>query len=150
MESQFQLTEFLPYRITRLAERVSRSLAGVYADRFGISVPQWRVLATVHEFPGLAATVVAQRCNLDKVKVSRAVTALEQQGYLVRTRDDSDGRASHLHLSEEGSRLFSEIAPLAMEWEAELLADLGANERAAVADLLDRLEARASLLEKEH
>jgi DNA-binding MarR family transcriptional regulator len=101
MNDPLVLETFLPYRISRLAERVSRSLSQVYSERFGISVPQWRILATLAEAPGLTAQRVAACTNMDKVKVSRAVAELESRGHLRRERSARDGRASDLHLTDD-------------------------------------------------
>lgn len=137
---EFQLDRFLPYRFNRLGDRMSRSLAGVYAERFGLTVAQWRIVATLAEFPGLRASAVAERCDLDKVKVSRAVGDLEDRNLLIRKAAADDGRASELHLSAHGRALFQEIAPLALGWEEQLLADLDAAELHLLWGLLDRLE----------
>jgi DNA-binding MarR family transcriptional regulator len=140
MKTSFQLGEFLPFRLSRLAERVSQSLASVYAERFELSVPQWRVLATLQETPGLSATTVAERCNLDKVKVSRAVSGLERRKLLLRRRHVRDARSSELRLSAAGMRLFDEIAPLALRWEREFLNALGPRDRQSLLGTLAQLE----------
>lgn len=140
MAGSLALERFLPYRISRLAERVSRSLSLVYAERFAISVPEWRVLATLAESPGLTASAVTGLTNLDKVKVSRAVTELCDRGLLLRQTSRSDRRSSELRLSAAGERLFSRIAPLAAAWEAELLRVLSPAEQEQLFALLSRLE----------
>jgi DNA-binding MarR family transcriptional regulator len=140
MNTGFQLGEFLPFRLTRLAEHVSQSLANVYAERFELSVPQWRVLAILQETPGMSATAVAERCNLDKVKVSRAVSGLERRKLLIRRRDARDARSSELRLSAAGMQLFSEIAPLALHWEREFLNALEPRERQSLLVTLAQLE----------
>ena len=142
MTAGIALEQFLPYRISRLAERASRSLSQVYAERFAISVPQWRVLATLAESPGLRASAVTGLTNLDKVKVSRAVAELEERGLLARQRSAADGRAAELRLTARGRRLFARIAPLARAWEQRLLEGLSSAERAELFRLISRLEAR--------
>ncbi len=142
MQGDFQLGAFMPYRINRLAEQMSQSLAMVYAERFGISVAQWRILATLNESPGLSAKSVAAHGNLDKVRVSRAVADLEERGLLSRRASAHDGRSSELRLTTSGRRLFGRIAPLALQWEGEFLGTLSATEARELGDLLERLESR--------
>ena len=134
------LGDFLPYRLNRLAARVSKALAGVYSERFALSIAQWRVLATLQAEPGLTARDVASRSALDKVAVSRAVAALAERGLLERRPMSRDGRSSRLHLSRRGTGLFRRIAPLALEWEEQLLAPLSRSEREQFLRLLGRLE----------
>lgn len=142
MEAGLQLGKFFPYRVSRLAERVSRSLSRVYADRFAITIPEWRVLATLADRPGLTASAVAALTNLDKVAVSRALSQLQSRQLVRRRASKTDRRASELRLSAAGARLFEKISPLAQRWEVELLTVLSPSERGQLFMLLDRLEER--------
>jgi len=139
-----QLESFLPYRFDRLAKHVSVSLAGVYRQRFNITVPQWRALALLHERPGASAKQIAQHGNLDKVMVSRVVVNLETRGLLRRSPKAADARSNELHLTPRGVQLFEKIAPLALGWEADLLSVLSKDERRSFENILCKLEAQAS------
>lgn len=139
--SGLALGDFLPYRLNRLAARVSKALAGVYSERFSLTIAQWRVLATLQAEAGLTARDVASRSALDKVAVSRAVAALADRGLLERRPMSEDGRSSRLRLSRRGTGLFRRIAPLALAWEEQLLAPLTRSERQELLRLLGKLEA---------
>ena len=139
--SAFSLESFLPYRINRLAEQMSQSLATVYTRQFRISIAQWRILATLNESPGVTAKDVAGSANLDKVRVSRAVVDLEDRGLLARRASQADGRASELRLTRAGRRLFERIAPLVLDWEAEFLGSLSQDQKHSLGQLLQHLEA---------
>ena len=79
MGAGFVLNAFLPFRLNRLAAEVSERLAGLYAERFGLDVPQWRVLATLAAGPCTAQAVVAST-RTHKSTISRAVQLLEARG----------------------------------------------------------------------
>lgn len=143
MKTLFQLEGFLPYRLDRLAKHISVSLAGVYRARFAVSVPQWRILALLHETPYLSAKALARQGNLDKVAVSRAVADLEKRGLLKRYLSTGDGRVSELCLTGAGSELFESIAPLALHWETDFLRVLSAVERQNLRQILAKLEDHA-------
>src|SRR5512147_221812 len=81
------LDRFLPYRLSVLANTVSTSIARVYARRFGLSVPEWRVMAVLGMSPPLTAGDVCGRTAMDKVRVSRAVARLLRGGLLDRRVD---------------------------------------------------------------
>ena len=136
----FRLDAFLPYRLNQLAERVSGGLAAVYAERFNLTVAQWRILATLQAEPGLAARDVARRGNLDKVRTSRALADLVARGLVQRRVSTRDGRAVELRLSGAGRQLFRRIAPLALAWERDLLQYLDAREGRLLGVLLDKLD----------
>lgn len=139
----FTLAAFFPYRLAVLAERVSLSVAQLYADRFQISRAEWRVLAALGVNNGMAAKDIGAYSTLDKMQVSRAVARLEASGLITRAPDDADRRAKILTLTPAGRTLFQKIVPLARAREEELLADLTAEERAALETAMDKIVARA-------
>jgi DNA-binding MarR family transcriptional regulator len=138
----FALEEFLPYRLSVAANRVSRRFAERYGKRFGLSIPEWRVMAVLGRYGRLAAREVAARTAMDKVKVSRAVQALAARGMLARVADGDDARVQWLALTEAGRGVHDAIVPLARELEAELLEGLSAAEAKALRRALARIAER--------
>jgi DNA-binding MarR family transcriptional regulator len=133
------LERFLPYRLSVLSNTVSQAIAEMYGERFHLSVTQWRVLAVVGRYPNLSAVEVAERTKMDKVAVSRAVAELISEGRLDRTVDQKDRRRSVLNLSIEGTRVYDQVAPLALACEARLQSVLSNTERATLERILDKL-----------
>jgi len=146
MQDELILENFLPYRLSILSHTVSTTIAQVYESRFGISIPEWRVIAILGRFPGLSAVEVAERTFLDKVAVSRAVTKLIKNGRIDRQFADADRRRSILNLSADGRNVHDEIAPLALQFERDLLEGLGDEERVALDGAMERLMSRARAL----
>ena len=97
MTEELKLEQFLPYRLAILSHTVSTTIAHVYDKRFGLSIPEWRVIAILGRFPGLSAVEVAERTLMDKVAVSRAVTKLIKNGRIDRQFADADRRRSILN-----------------------------------------------------
>jgi DNA-binding MarR family transcriptional regulator len=138
------LESFLPYRLSVLTNRVSRGLARTYAERFGLSVPEWRVLAVLGRFPNLSANEVAERSAMDKVMVSRAVARLLRAGLLTRESDRRDRRRSVLTFTATGAAVYGRIVPLALAYQENLLAALSADEVAALDRLIAKLDRRVA------
>jgi DNA-binding MarR family transcriptional regulator len=132
------LERFVPYRLSVLTNTVSRALARVYQERFGLSIPQWRVMAVLGRFPSLSANEVADKTAMDKVTVSRAVAGMLADGVLEREPDSADRRRASLRLSRRGKAIYDELVPVARAYERRLLAALSADEQQA----LDRLMAK--------
>lgn len=137
--AELALERFLPYRLSIVTQTVSGALSKQYGERFGLSVPQWRVMAVLGRFAPLSANQVCERTVMDKVAVSRAVSALLQRGLIERATDSADRRRSALRLSKKGRAMHHEIAPLALDYERKLLAGLSAKEREALSVILDKL-----------
>lgn len=135
------LETFLPYRLNRLAEDVSRDFSRIYRDRFGITRPEWRLLATLGQYGTMTATAVGRHSAMHKTKVSRAVAALQQRHWLTRTPDDADRRIEHLRLTSAGLAAYRELVPIAHAFEARLLAALSDSDKKAVLRLITELAA---------
>ncbi len=102
--ARLNLLRFSPFRLNRLAAEFSGALAADYA-RFGIDIPEWRVLATLglHDGPRSAAYVV--RCTrTHKSRISRAVGHLAGLGLVERREDEADRREIMLALTPAGRR----------------------------------------------
>lgn len=134
------LERFLPYRLSVLSNRISAHIARIYETRFGLAIPEWRVIAVLAKRPGLSATEVAQRTAMDKVAVSRAVSSLLDAGRIERDTDADDRRKSVLRLTDAGRAVYEAVAPQALAYEQKLLESLRADERQALDRLLARME----------
>ena len=146
MDDELILENFLPYRLSILSHTVSTTIAQAYEKQFGLSIPEWRVIAILGRFPGLSAVEVADRTFLDKVAVSRAVSKLIKNGRIDREFADADRRRSILNLSEEGRRVHDAVAELALQFERDLIHGLDDSERASLDVAMKRLMARAQEL----
>ena len=144
----FALEHFLPYRLSVLTNTMSRAFARRYGERFGLSIPEWRVMAVLGRFAPLAANEVAERTAMDKVRVSRAVARLMKAGLIDRATDSGDRRRSALKLSRAGKRVHEGIIPMARQIEAALLARLSPAERAALDGLVSKLMESAMVLDR--
>jgi DNA-binding MarR family transcriptional regulator len=142
MSQSLALARFLPYRCNSLARKISVSLSRIYAEKYGLSIPQWRVLVTLAEYGELQASQVTELTSLDKVQVSRAVAGLSERGLLRRRSSERDSRAALLCLSDTGQTLFHRIEPEVLAWEQALLAPLEPAEQEVLFALIDRLELR--------
>jgi DNA-binding MarR family transcriptional regulator len=114
------LESFLPYRLNRLADAVSREFSRIYRDRYGLTRPEWRLLATLGQYGTMTATAVGAHSAMHKTKVSRAVTALEKRRWLTRSADADDRRVEHLTLTKAGEKIYREMVPLAKAFEHQL------------------------------
>ncbi|MBU6297170.1 MAG: winged helix-turn-helix transcriptional regulator [Alphaproteobacteria bacterium] len=141
------LDAFVPYRLSVLTNRVSGAIAAHYEDRFGLTIPEWRVMAALGETPGLSAREVAARTAMDKVQVSRAVASLTAARRVRRTPSEEDGRVAHLALTRAGRTIYDEIVPLALHLEETLLSVLNSDERRTLHRLMDKLAAQTRKLE---
>ena len=82
--TRLDLFSFVPFRLNRLGAEVSAALSSEYRTRYGLDIPEWRVMATLgFRDEACSAQYISQCTRTHKSTISRAVTSL------------SDGRSSN-------------------------------------------------------
>lgn len=146
MAGKLDLANFLPYQLSVASNAVSDRVARIYQARFGLKIPEWRLMAVLGEGKPRTQSDLVGATRMDKVTVSRAATALVTRGLISRAASAVDGRSHHLTLTEEGWTLYNAIAPAALELETSIIACLSAEELAAFTDMMARLRDAADRL----
>jgi DNA-binding MarR family transcriptional regulator len=141
---RLRLQEYLPYRLSVAANAVSRLIARAYESQFGLRNAQWRLLAVLADEGPLTQRMLCDRTIMDKVSVMRAAQGLLRRGLVKRRPNAEDGRSHRLSMTAAGWRLYDRIAPLALAYEAQLLAGIGRGDIVRFERLLRRLERVAS------
>lgn len=143
-QSALELEHFLPYKLMQVAERVGAELAVFYRKEFGITRPEWRLMAVLGDGRSLIARELADITCMDKVKVSRALQGLEDKKLIKRKPNPRDQRAARILLTPEGKALHKRMVPRVLEWEARLAEGLTGGDTkpllASLNQLLTRLE----------
>ena len=140
MHQTFDLGQFLPYLLNQAAEATSTAFQDSYRDH-GLNRAEWRVMANLGAHQTLTAAEICRITFTDKTKVSRAVQALEDAGRLRRSPAEDDRRREKLTLTEAGRILCRQIERRALDFDASLRANLGAEDAEALVQVLRRLVA---------
>lgn len=143
-DAALKLDEFLPYRLNVCASMVSQALSRIYADRYKIGVPEWRVLVTLGEFGMMTAKAIGAHSHMHKTKVSRAVAILERRKFVGRRVNREDLREAFLSLTPAGRDIYSELAPSALEFARQLMEAVEPADRAALGRALKKLTERST------
>lgn len=122
----FDLNQFLPYRLSVAASRISRAFERRYTVEAGLSVPEWRVMAHLSQTSEVSVREIQARVDMEKSKVSRAASRLEEQGLVVKVVNPEDRRLVSLSLTETGREMMDRLIPLAEAFQAEIQAKLAA------------------------
>jgi DNA-binding MarR family transcriptional regulator len=144
-----KLEEFLPYRLNVVASLVSQALSRLYADRYGIGVPEWRVLVTLGQYGMMTGKAIGAHSHMHKTKVSRAVALLEKRKLVTRRANRADLREAFLTLTPPGRAMYDDLAPVALEFARRLADAMDPDDRVAFERSIDRLTARSVKLAAE-
>lgn len=140
------LFRFVPFRMNRLAAEISAALSVEYRDRYGLDIPEWRVIATLGfgETP-CTAQFVSESTHTHKSTISRAVSTLIERGIVERVENKEDRREYSMRLTREGRRLYHSLIPRLKRREAEILSCLTEAEQRQFEMLLEKIESGLSL-----
>ncbi|HZR86786.1 MAG TPA: MarR family transcriptional regulator [Bradyrhizobium sp.] len=140
--------KFLPFRLNRLAAEVSQALSSEYQARYGLDIPEWRVLATLgFRKEPCSAQYVSQCTRTHKSTISRAVTALLERELVERVANADDRREFRLRMTRKGKALYDELIPRLLRREQEILTCLSTQERNELGRLLGKIESSLDLIQ---
>jgi DNA-binding MarR family transcriptional regulator len=146
--ARLDLFKFAPFRLNRLAAEVSNALSDEYQARYGLDIPEWRVLATLgFRNDACSAQYISDCTRTHKSTISRAVTALLAREIVERVENAEDRREFRLRLTRKGRALYEELFPKLLQREQEILGSLSAQERRDLAALLGKLEQSLDLVQ---
>ena len=145
----FRLDDFLPYQLSTSSNAVSDLIAREYKSRFGLKIPEWRVMAVLGSRGASTQRHLVEATLMDKVTVNRAVKNLVDRALLDRSPNNADGRSHHLMLSATGRDLYDQIMPAAQAMEKKVMAVLGAQEKTELSAMLAKIKNSADSIAAE-
>jgi DNA-binding MarR family transcriptional regulator len=140
MAQPFKLEAFLPFRLNLLAQEISQSLSEIYAARFNLDIPQWRILANLASRGEMTAQEIAFITFSHKSTISRAVAELEARNLIERTTSTKDKRAFAMRVTTHGEKLFEQLLPLVLAFEKDVLKKLKSSEQKMLLEGITALE----------
>jgi DNA-binding MarR family transcriptional regulator len=145
--AKLDLFRFVPFRLNRLAAEVSAALSSEYQERYGLDIPEWRVLATLgFRNDACSAQYISHCTRTHKSTISRAVTALMQRRLVERVENEDDRREFALRLTRKGHALYEELIPRLLRRECEIMSCLTVQERESFALALGKIEKSLGLV----
>ena len=145
---RLDLFRFVPFRLNRLAAEVSSALSNEYQERYGLDIPEWRVLATLGlRNDACSAQFISDCTRTHKSTISRAVTALMQRQIIERIENEDDRREFRLRMTRKGRALYEDLIPRLLRREQEIMSCLSAQERKDLAALLGKIEKSLDLVQ---
>jgi DNA-binding MarR family transcriptional regulator len=147
-DAKLDLFRFVPFRLNRLAAEVSAALSSEYQERYGLDIPEWRVLATLgFRDEACSAQYIAHCTRTHKSTISRAVTALLARQLVERVENQDDRREFALRMTRKGRALYQQLIPRLKRREREILSCLSAQDRKDFALLLGKIEKSLDLVQ---
>lgn len=137
---------FVTFQIIRLANASKANVTRKYLAEFGLSVPEWRLLAMTIRFQPVRFSELVANSSIDKGQASRTLQVLTKRGLIAARsvgggpRKPADaGAPVILTVTAKGRRLYETILPVAQRNQARLLHLLTREERRTLWVALNKL-----------
>jgi DNA-binding MarR family transcriptional regulator len=144
--TNLNIEDFLTFRLTRLSNALRTNMTKRYLEEFGLSLPEWRLLALVTRFSPLRFSELTNRSSMDKGQVSRTLRVMTKRGLtkmkaLKRGSAYAEALAAPVivAVTAKGKALYKAVLPTAQRRQAEILLTLSESERVALYHTLDKL-----------
>ncbi len=108
-----------------LLARGSHAVSGEFHAKLrkaGVSVPVWRVLATLSGSPGETVTGLAESCLLQQPTMTKLLDRMVRDGIVKRMPDQRDRRVVRIQMLPRGEHMVKDLLVAAKQHEADLLA----------------------------
>ena len=125
------LDDFLPYQLSTASNAVSDLIASEYKSRFGLKIPEWRVMAVLGTRGASTQRHLVEATLMDKVTVNRAVKTLVDRALLDRNT---------------GRDLYGQIMPAAQAMDKKIMAVLSEEEKAELSAMLAKIKESADTI----
>jgi DNA-binding MarR family transcriptional regulator len=139
VEPLYRQNESINYRVYALASSLSKGAMRFYLTKFGLALPEMRLLSTLGSHRRLSSHEFVTLTAMDKGLVSRVLSRLAERGCVEQVRSAAGARHRIWKLTRDGAALVARMRPVWQERESRLQSGLSAQERKLLLRLLDRL-----------
>jgi DNA-binding MarR family transcriptional regulator len=140
------LDDYVTFKFAILAQMFGRDASRIFSAKWGLSVPQYRIMTVLGKLPGMSLRELTDQTQMDKGQLSRVVTQMETDGLIARESDKTDGRRLVLTLTPAGARLFRQTIDTSESRQRAILSVLTPREldelNASLAKLTTHMRAR--------
>ena len=122
-------TRFVDGYLAALLAQASQLISSEFHEvvrRHGLSVSEWRVLASLAGSDGISIGQLAQLALLKQPTMTRMLDRMEARGEVARFAHDGDRRVTLVRITPTGQRMVSKLITLAREHEARVVEPFGA------------------------
>lgn len=140
-DPDLSVDDYLPALLAQASQLISTEFHATVRTH-GLSVLEWRVLATLAGSGAITIGHLAQKSVSKQPTVTRLLDRMEQLGHVERLADHSDRRLTRVRMTRSGKKMISALVREARAHEAAVLAPLGDERSQALKHVLQELIAR--------
>jgi DNA-binding MarR family transcriptional regulator len=129
---------YLAYLLAQASQRISAEFH-LQVKAAGLSVTQWRVLASLQGSAGETIGTLAVLAITKQPTLSMVVQRMEAEGLVARTGVRADRRQTRVCITAKGSNLIAALCEQALQHQKAVLAPFGEEKARLLIEMLDVL-----------
>jgi DNA-binding MarR family transcriptional regulator len=123
-EERHFVDDYLPALLAQASRLISGEFHLVVTSH-GVTVSEWRVLASLAGSEPINIGQLAQITTMKQPTVTRVLDRMQARGLVERLPNDGDRRVTLVRITPTGTRLVSKLIPLARQHEQRVLEPFG-------------------------
>jgi MarR family transcriptional regulator, organic hydroperoxide resistance regulator len=144
--AMYKLDDSLPYLLNRVGVRIGE-LFSEKLKPYDITLPMYRVLASLVEQSGQQLNELGEITNLETSTLSRMISTMERRELLTRSRTAGNARIVSISLTAKGKKLALTLIPIAQHFEEVAIHSFGVQQVAKLRVTLKQVYEHMSELE---
>ena len=146
METEIQdVKDFNPAKYISMIYRHSRCYMDTAMNKFDSSSGQYIFLLYLYKSNGTSQDEISKALDIDKATTTRAITKLEERGFIERKVDEYDKRINRINLTQKSYDIQDEIKEFSKLWNDIILESISDTEKEILKSLLLKISENASI-----
>jgi len=137
-----EVHNFLTVLFSHTSNGLRRNITLPYAERFDLSVSEWRLLSVLAAAGTLPFPDLVVEAAADKAQVSRTVRLMAKRGLVEVLTPPAGRKGMEVAMTPAGTALYARIMPHAQRSQAAMILTLTLHERRTLYEVLRRLRAQ--------
>ena len=128
--------------LLRASSAIKKDVDTMLRSAFDVSISRFDVLSALERGNrnGLRAGELSRQLFVSDGNTTQVMSKLINEGYVLKRTDKNDARAVLYSLSDEGKRLFDDMASVHSDWIQSIFGELTPAEMTILKSTLDRLK----------
>lgn len=113
---------------------ISKNLAD-----YGMGSGQIMFLLQLYKQDGISQEELSEKLSIDKGTTARSIKKLEEEGFLIRVKDENDKRAYKIYLTDKSKENRDNVYNVLKDWESVIAQNITEEERSTLVDILKKV-----------
>lgn len=128
-----------PTKWISITSRLTQMYLNKQFAPYGLNASQHMFVLNICRFPGMTQDRLPELVHINKSNVTRALSQLEQSGFIVRRTNRKDRRTTRIYPTDKARTVYPALVEITETWNSILVGKLSLEEKSFFYDLITRV-----------